>query len=175
VNTAALASLIAREYDIPTGGKEYTAGLLHDMGKIVMVQCFPTEMEKVSQAISEAHQQDVQAETEIVGIAHTDVGALLGEKWRLPVEFVEVMKYHHDPRSAAPYPELTAVVRFADLLAESWGMGIGERAETKSIDGDQSFEMLAEEESRIKAQGLEGVIARLSEKFTEQKSLIGML
>ena len=174
VNTAAIASLIANEYEMPTGGKEYTAGLLHDMGKIVLVQYFPTELEKVTRTIRETGQQDVQAETEIVGIAHTDVGALLGEKWRLPVEYVEVMKCHHTPRSAATNPELNAIVRFADLLAESWGTGIGERPEAKLFEGDESFEMLGEQEPRIKAQGLEDVIARLSEKHVEQKSLVGL-
>jgi putative nucleotidyltransferase with HDIG domain len=174
VNTAALSSLIAKEYELPTGGKEYTAGLLHDMGKIVMVQYFTADFEKANRMVSESGRHDTELESEIVGIAHSEAGALLGESWRLPVEFVEVMKYHHTPRSATVNPELTAVIRFADLLAESWGSGIGERQQEKLLEGDESFLILGEQEPRVKAQGLEGVIARLSERHVEQKSLVGM-
>lgn len=175
VNTGAIASLIAREFELPTGGKEYTAGLLHDMGKIVLLQYFPAEFEKASQTRKETGQDDIQTETEIVGIPHTEVGALLGEKWRLPVEYVEVLKFHHTPRKATANLELSAVVRFADLLAESWGTGVGERPEAGLFEGDESFAMLGEHEPRMKAKGLEEVIAHLSEKHVEQKSLVGLL
>lgn len=174
VNTAALSSLIAKEYEIPTGGKEYTAGLLHDMGKIIMTQYFMSDFEKANRMVSESGRQDTGLEHEIVGIAHTEAGALLGESWRLPPEFVEVLKYHHSPRSATINPELTAVIRFADLLAESWGNGIGERPQEKLFEGDESFVILGEQEPRIKAQGFEAVLARLSEKHVEQKNLVGM-
>jgi putative nucleotidyltransferase with HDIG domain len=174
VNTAAIASLIAREYDIPTEGKEYTAGLLHDMGKIVLMQYFPTELEKVNRLVQETGRLDVEAEQEIVGIAHTDVGALLGERWRLPLEFIEVMKCHHAPRTSTMDTELTAVVRFADLIAESWGTGIGECAKLEKLGENESFLMLGEHEPRIRAQEIDEVLARLSEKHVEQKSLVGM-
>jgi putative nucleotidyltransferase with HDIG domain len=175
VNTASIASLLAKEYELPTGGKEYTAGLLHDMGKIVLLQYFPAEQEKAAKAAAETGQDDLTSETEHAGIPHTEAGALLGEKWRLPEEYVEVMKYHHSPRSAARNPELIATVRFADLLAESWGTGIGERPEAGLFEADESFAMLGEHEPRIKATGLANVIAQLSEKHVEQKSLVGLL
>ena len=174
VNTASIASLVAKEYELPTNGREYTAGLLHDMGKIVLLQYFPVELEKINTLTAQTSREDVLAETEILGIAHTVIGALLGEKWRLPVEFVEVMKCHHASRSAITDPLLCAVVRFADLLAESWGTGIGERTESTLFDKDESFEMLGEQEPRIKAQGLKDVIGELSEKHAEQKSLVGL-
>jgi putative nucleotidyltransferase with HDIG domain len=175
VNTASIASLLAKEYELPTGGKEYTAGLLHDMGKIVLLQYFPEEQQKAAKATAETGQDDLTSETTYAGVPHTEVGALLGEKWRLPEEYVEVMKCHHSPRSAARNPELVATVRFADLLAESWGTGIGERPEAGLFETDESFAMLGEHEPRIKAAGLEDVITRLSEKHVEQKSLVGLL
>jgi putative nucleotidyltransferase with HDIG domain len=175
VNTASIAALIAREYELPTSGKEYTAGLLHDMGKIVMLQFLPAEYEKSIQARQGTDKDDTESETAIVGIPHTEVGALLGEKWRLPVEFIEVMKYHHTPRNSTQCPELCAVVRFADLLAESWGTGIGERTGATAAGAEDVFAMLGNQEPRVKAVGLQEVVAQLSEKHVEQKSLVGLL
>ena len=174
VNTAALASLIVKEYRIDTKGREFTAGLLHDLGKIVLVQYFSAELEKTRRMVNETGESDIQAEAEIVGIAHSDIGGLLAERWNLPYDYVEVMELHHAPELAATNPKLVAVVRFADLVAEASGHGIGERPEKKLFEDDESFALLSGFEPKMKTLGQEAVIARLAEKHTEQKGLLGL-
>lgn len=174
VNTATVARLIVKEFGILTGGKEFTAGLLHDMGKIVLVQYFPNELNMVNRMVKELDLDDVQAENQVVAISHTDIGGLLADKWRLPLEFSEVMRLHHAPALAELNPELTTVIRFADLLAESWGNGVGEKGVEALFEGDESFELLATHEPRMKAMGFEEVVSRLGDKFVEQKSLVGL-
>jgi HD-like signal output (HDOD) protein len=174
VNTAAIARLITKEFGILTGGKEFTAGLMHDMGKIVLVQYFPAELESITRMVKELEINDVQVENQIVAISHDDIGGMLGERWRLPHDFIEVMKLHHNPAKATLNPELTTVVRFADLLAEHWMCGIGENRPEHLFDNDESFGLLAQHEPRVKALGFEEVVNQLAEKFVEQKSLVGI-
>ncbi|MCX6135380.1 MAG: HDOD domain-containing protein [Ignavibacteriales bacterium] len=174
INTAAIARLITKEYGILTGGKEFTAGLMHDMGKIVLIQYFPTELETITRMVRELELNDVQVENQIVAISHDEIGGVLGERWRLPHEFVEVMRFHHTPSKATINPELTTVVRFADLLAEHWMCGIGENPPDTLFDNDESFSLLAQHEPRIRALGVKDVVDQLAEKFVEQKSLVGV-
>ena len=92
----------------------------------------------------------------------------------MPPEFVEDMKLHHTPTEASLNPELTTVVRFADLLAEHWMSGIGENPPGNLFDIDESFGLVSQHEPRIKAMGFEEVVNQLAEKFVEQKSLVGV-
>jgi HD-like signal output (HDOD) protein len=174
VSTAAIARLIVKEYGILTGGKEFTAALMHDMGKIVLVQYFPKELVMIGRMIKELEQHDIDAEEQLVAISHPEIGGLLGEKWRLPLDYVEVMRLHHAPQNAQINPELVSVVRFADLLAEQWGLGIGEQPEATLFEGDESFTLLSQHEPRLKEQGFEEVTNKLSEKYEEQKAAVAM-
>lgn len=174
VNTAAAARLIVKEFGILAGGKEFTAGLLHDMGKIVLVQYFPDELAMINRMVKELEIEDVQAESQVVAVSHTEIGGMLADRWRLPLEFGEVMRLHHTPSQASLNPELTSVIRFADLLAESWGNGIGEQPDQMLFENDESFALLARHEPSLNSLGFDEVVARLSDKFIEQRSLIGM-
>jgi putative nucleotidyltransferase with HDIG domain len=174
INTAYIARLIVQEYNIPTSGKEFTASLLHDMGKIVLVEYFPTELPMTRRMVKELDQSDVQAESQILAIAHTEIGGLLAEKWKLPLDYVEVMRQHHNVELAVLNPELTSLVRFADLLAELWGQGIDEQATSTLFDEDQSFALLSKHEPRLKAQTMQEVIDNLSQKYVAQKGFVGL-
>lgn len=174
VSTAAIARLVVKEYGILTGGKEFTAALMHDMGKIVLVQYFPKELVMINRMIRELEQQDISAEDQAVAISHPEIGGLLAEKWRLPLDYVEVMRLHHTPHLAELNPELTSVVRFSDLLAEQWGFGIGEQPPATLFEGDQSFTLLSQHEGRMKDQGFEEVVKNLESKYEEQKAAVSM-
>jgi hypothetical protein len=115
-----------------------------------------------------------QVEIQIIVISRDEIGGLLGERWRLPLEFVEGMRLHHTTAQAVQNPELMTVVRFADLLAEHWMCGIGENPPGNLFDNDESFGLLSQQEPSLKARGFEEVVTQLSEKFVEQKSLEGV-
>ncbi len=142
IATATLSRMFARHFSLKTNEKEFTAGLLHDMGKLVLIQYFPDSLTVTEQMIKELAMHDVEAERQTLAISHTEIGAQLGEKWALPREYVEVMDCHHEANGAVIDPLLNAVVRFADLLCEQWGYGIGEQPAGFLIEDDPCWKVL---------------------------------
>ncbi|MFZ4621552.1 MAG: HDOD domain-containing protein [Bacteroidota bacterium] len=142
VAVAAAARLLAARYKIPTEGKEYTAGLLHDMGKLVLIQYFPEQFAAVEAIIDGEGIGDTEAEQRVIAISHAEIGKLIGEKWRLPKEYLEVMQYHHRPALSSNQSLLCAVVRCADLFCEQWGFGIGEQKSGFAFDDEVAGIML---------------------------------
>jgi putative nucleotidyltransferase with HDIG domain len=134
VSAAVTARLIAARYRIPTEGKEYTAALLHDMGKLVMIQYFPALNAGIGQHIRTEGMEETEAELHAVGITHTQIGKQVGEKWRLPKEYLDAMQWHHQPWRSAEHSLLCAVVRWSDLLCEQWELGMGEEPITTVPD-----------------------------------------
>ncbi|MCX6138041.1 MAG: HDOD domain-containing protein [Ignavibacteriales bacterium] len=142
VSTATVARFLAVRANVQTAGKEYTAGVLHEMGKLVLIQYFPDTVPVVEQMIADLAMTDIEAENQIAAISHAEIGSELGEKWGLPPEFTEVMRCHHAAKTAEVNPLLVSIVRCADILCEQLGHGIGERSTEFSIQEDESFDIL---------------------------------
>lgn len=143
ISTATTARIIAKQIGVPTNGEEFTAGLLHDMGKIVLVQHFSHSLTKSLQMIEELGMSDIEAELQVLAISHDEVGGILAENWNLPSVIVDTMRHHHNAELAGENKNIAAIVRLADLLSERWGLGIGERTEEVSIIEDPCWSVLA--------------------------------
>jgi putative nucleotidyltransferase with HDIG domain len=78
----------------------FTAGLLHDVGKLVFSKLDSVYVDKVYNLVREKGAALIDAEGEILGMDHAEVGALLSEKWELPKIISEAVRHHHSPRSA---------------------------------------------------------------------------
>lgn len=103
----------------------YTAGLLHDLGKVVLNHVLD---EATSAAVREKLAQDrcalVEAERSVIGCDHAEVGGALLRTWRLPEPLVEAVERHHAPE-LRPCPRLSTIVHIADMLAHQVGAAPG--------------------------------------------------
>ncbi|BCS87742.1 HDOD domain-containing protein [Pseudodesulfovibrio sediminis] len=73
----------------------FAAGLLHDIGKIVFALYMPDEYEAASAMASKPGVALHECELEVLGATHADIGALLAEKWNLPINLHDAIAYHH--------------------------------------------------------------------------------
>ncbi|WP_419785825.1 HDOD domain-containing protein [Pseudodesulfovibrio sp.] len=122
-----LARLLAEQAGIEGDEKFFVAGLLHDIGRLVMLRNHPRRAAEVLSRAASGRKSLVNVEKAIWGCTHADIGERMLRKWGLP-EFLETMvAYHHTPM-AGPVPREAAVICMADFLAHS--LDIGESGHT---------------------------------------------
>src|ERR1017187_3613130 len=103
----------------------YTAGLLHDIGKIVIGQVLDSVTQtQVHKLVEEEHMTLLQAEKVVLGCDHAQVGGCLLHQWRIPEIIVEAVEFHHQP-PADFGTKLSPVVHIADAIAHQAGASPG--------------------------------------------------
>ncbi len=122
---AHIAKTISRFRQQEDNGNVYTAGLLHDIGKVVLDAFFVMIKPLFYQHINDAGYDFLRLEREALGIDHQQIGGLLAEKWLLPENLREIIALHHTPELAASEnKELIHTVALADLLATRFLAGV---------------------------------------------------
>jgi putative nucleotidyltransferase with HDIG domain len=98
----------------------FTAGILHDIGKLLLDRPLRQHLEQLPPDLDDG--QLVLAERDLLGFDHAEAGAAVAEAWNFPADLVAAIAGHHRP---APTGSLTAVVRAANLLAAAHGHAAG--------------------------------------------------
>ncbi|SFN07422.1 HDOD domain-containing protein [Thermodesulforhabdus norvegica] len=138
----------------------YTAGLLHDIGKTVLHFYVKDDFEKIISLVKNKSLHFLDAEREVLGIDHQQLGGIIAKKWNFPEPVVAAIRYHHEPLKVAPkYQEITKIVHVANIMVAAMGIGCG-------VDGmiqphrDQVFQEL-----KITTRMSEEMLAEFGDQF----------
>jgi HD-like signal output (HDOD) protein len=112
---------LARQCDFPW--REYVAGLVHDIGKLVMAWAFPDHFAEIHRQAAETKRDLIEIENEILGMDHAELGALYLERHRLPEMMIKTARFHHQPEKADSHERVVASAQIADLLLRSEKIG----------------------------------------------------
>ncbi|UQZ89626.1 HD family phosphohydrolase [Deltaproteobacteria bacterium Smac51] len=123
IGCAAAAGAVATALGRDDAEEILVAGLLHDLGKVVLALNMPDEVAMIRAKVEEENLFFYEAETAILDFHHGEVGLWLAEHWNLPESLGEPMRLHHNPERAVVYPECTAIVHIADSIIRGWGFG----------------------------------------------------
>ncbi len=130
VAVATASETLAQELDIVAPPHTFTAGLLVNIGKTVMGSFLEVDAGPILSLAHERHISFEQAEEMVLGINHAELGAILLDRWSIPLSIVNVVRYRLRPDSS-PEPDLALdLVHVGDVIAKMTGIGMG-------IDGMQ--------------------------------------
>jgi putative nucleotidyltransferase with HDIG domain len=110
----------------------YCAGLLHDLGRVVLLQLFPQEYYQLLAQFAHGPETDMsKVEFDTFAVTHAVAGQWLGEHWHFPPPILQVIATHHSTQATNP---LVATVMLANTLANMYGAGLGGAVRSSSVD-----------------------------------------
>lgn len=112
----------------------FTAGLLHDIGKIVLNEHLADAYARVASRVIQEGISFPEAEAAELGYTHAELGARVAEKWQLPDEIVRSIRYHHTPSELDPANPVVDAVHAADVICLLIGVGGGDDGQMYRAD-----------------------------------------
>ncbi len=131
---SALASEIVANSVAPDKAQNaYTAGLLHDIGKLVLTEYVEGDLDTIMNLI-ESGMTFIEAEQEVIGMDHGLIGGKLARQWNFPESLVEAIKYHHEPHLSKSDPALCAFTHIGNTISNAIKSDVGVDSYANSID-----------------------------------------
>lgn len=116
---AIAARLLAKRINSPAAESIFIAGLLHDIGQLLLFHVRPEESRQaILMTIEDVSEPDMmEAEQQIFGFDHCQIGAALAQQWQLPDLLSTAIRYHHAPQQAKEFQQEVALVHIGNILA----------------------------------------------------------
>lgn len=139
VAAAIAAQAIAEERGDEHSPMIFTGALLHDIGKTVLSQVLEGRYETVSNLLERSEQSWLNAEQELLGVDHAEIGGRLLERWDFPEAIAKGVWHHHDPGAAGDHRETASYIYLGNMIAYFMGQGYGHhpfalRARSEALD-----------------------------------------
>lgn len=158
------ANVIARRLKLPECEEISTAALLHDIGKVIIRLNFGDDYRQLMALTEEKGISILEAERELLGMDHAEVGAWLAESWFLPEKLIEPIRCHHDVETSGKFLIKASVVHLADILVKAGGFGFSGDDFVPRIQ-PTAWEVLQMSESV-----LEGIVEEIEDKLVDAKN-----
>lgn len=117
-----VSRIIAEKIEYEDVEKAYLAGIIHDIGEVVLSHYYTEPFANILKTIQEKPLHLVDLEQETFQTTHAEIGFCIAEKWNFPEAYQEVILHHHTPHEATKDPVLCAIVNLADLFSSVRGL-----------------------------------------------------
>lgn len=122
---AMISRIISEKVGFEDSEKAYIAGLIHDIGEVILSQFGPDKFDDVIDRVQKDHLTFYEAESAVIGVNHTDFGPWFAENWGFSEELAEAIICHHTPDKSTVNPRLVSIVVLADLFCRVRGLDYG--------------------------------------------------
>jgi len=92
---------------------------------VVLNEYVGREFSEIIRIVTEQHVSFIEAEHQVLGFSHEEIGAKVGETWKLPDPIIRCIRYHHAPSMLEPADPLVDVVYLANCVCLMLGIGLG--------------------------------------------------
>jgi HD-like signal output (HDOD) protein len=128
IGCGVISKIVAQRTQYPKEDDCFTAGLLHDIGKVVLDQYLHEDMIQVIQRTREKEISFGDAEEEVLGLNHADIGGQVMKKWNIPLPVLVAVQHHHqtpNERNGSSFSQdlIVDIVRLSDVLCKCENIG----------------------------------------------------
>ncbi|MBZ0198330.1 MAG: HDOD domain-containing protein [Ignavibacteriaceae bacterium] len=121
--TGSAAKGISQHLGFNFGSDAFVAGALHDLGIMVIHKYLHKQYNEIVEFSNHSGVTKLEAELEILGMSHQEIGKFLAEKWALPILLCDTLQYHHDPLAAKENKSFVAVIHLVDYMTHKLNIG----------------------------------------------------
>jgi putative nucleotidyltransferase with HDIG domain len=173
--TGMVAKALSKRINNQYNDLEFIGGLLHDVGKLAMIQYDVQSYNRVIELINIEKYSDIDAEKEIFGVDHTKVGAEIAKLWKLPVELISIIANHSNPVLPSKTNNLISIVRVADLLCETWDADFYEGPAEENVFESEAWRSLVVKNPNLNDIDTEMFSNDLREEFKKSADFLNIL
>lgn len=134
VSTAVAARMLQRALPHRPVGEAFVAGLLHDIGRLVVARYLPQEFTRVQQALEKSESPVWAIEHELLGMSHAEIGGTLCRHWNLPEAICDAIHWHHLPMRQEEASPLTCILHVAEYMAHRSGRNPHQEGRLRNIE-----------------------------------------
>lgn len=169
IGCATASKILSKKNRLCLPEEAFIAGLIHDIGKIVLDQFLHQEFEEILNLVQKKNVSIQEAEKEILGIDHCQIGEWLCDKWNFPRQIQESVAYHHSPEVATVNRKMVTIVHLGNAISRSEGLGFSGDSQPVIINPDH-LELV-----NIKEEELTDIKAEIRDEFEKSAVFLELL
>jgi len=157
-----IARSLATHLHKPNVERYFTAGLLHDIGSLLINHQLPEQAKAILSKSSHHRQRRFIIEQEELGFSHADVGGELLRLWGLPDYLIVSVEHHHSPSLAKCYRQDAAIAHIANYLSNTMLTNIGE-----NLDASDMLDLTALQTACLSPNDLQSILRNSDQQFND--------
>jgi putative nucleotidyltransferase with HDIG domain len=168
VACALLSRLVSRRLNREEKPAHFTAGLLHDIGKMILSKFVKDYFKEIKKLVEQKNVSFCEAEKEVLGIDHAELGGKITEQWDFPKNIVLAVRHHHTPFLTPEEHDAVQLIYLCNLIAMMTSIGGG--ADGRSY---HAYEQVIEQYG-LKEKDIERFILQLDDRFQLVKEVLNI-
>ena len=172
-----VARILGRKLEVRCEGTDFIAGLLHDMGKIVIDTCFDGKFVEIFNKTYKHKPAMLEAEEEILGDTHEEFGSWLAEKWHLPQIICDAISYHHKFPSVASLdifknPKVVSIAYISEAFCEHYEIGWDGDFGNSNMRNERAWDVLLSGQKTYTMNDVDTIITETMQVFNEAQNYL---
>ncbi len=169
VAVALLSQIVAARISRPDDPRLFTAGVLHDIGKMVMGEFVLEAWQKIQELVEKQRYSFLEAEEEVLGVNHAELGGEIALIWKFPDEILKAIAFHHRPDLLADGDVVPWIVYLSNQVCHVMGIGVGADALAYRAVGDVAGRF------DLKQRDIEDMMVQLHKSLRDAQELVSIV